>query len=86
MAKLTIVAELTAKGHKTIHTYVSETDNKTKDDANFYVECIKDALIKPFDMKGTSVHCDINFKTDNMWVRRLKYSNGVVVITNATLI
>lgn len=86
MAKLSIVAELTAKGHKSIHTYVSETDNKTKEDATLYVELIKDSLLKPFDMRGTSIHCDINFKTDTMWVRRLKYSNGVVVITNATLI
>ena len=86
MAKLSIVAELTAKGHKSIHTYVSETDNKTKEDATLYVELIKDSLLKPFDMRGTSIHCDINLKTDNMWVRRLKYSNGVGVITNATLI
>lgn len=86
MGKLTIVAELTAKGHKTVHTYVSGTDNKTKADATLYVERIKDGLLNPFDMKGASVHCDINFNTDNMWVRRLKYSNGVVLVTNATLI
>ena len=86
MAKLTIVAELTAQGHKTIHTYVSPTDNKTKSDAVLYVETIKDGLLQPFNMKGTSSHCDINLQTDNMWVRRIKYSNGVTILTNATLI
>ena len=85
MAKLSIVAELTAKGHKSIHTYVSDTDNKTKDDASLCVELIKDSLLKPFDMRGTSIHCDINLKTDNMWVRRIRYSNGVVLLTNAIL-
>lgn len=85
MAKLIIVAELTARGHKATHTYASETD-KTKDEANLYVESIKDHLLKPFAMNGTSVHCDINIQTDNMWVRRLRYSNGVTLLINATLI
>ncbi len=85
MAKLIIVAELTAKGHKATHTYASETD-KTKNEANFYIECIKDHLLEPFAMKGTSVHCDINIQTDNMWVHRLRYSNGVTLLINATLI
>ena len=85
MAKLTIIAELSAKGHKTVHTYTSETD-KTKQDAVQYVEAIKNNLLAPFNMKGSSAHCDINLQTDNMWVRRIKYSNGVVLITNATLI
>ena len=86
MAKLIIVAELTANGHKSTHTYVSSTTNKSKQDAVAYVDHIVNNLIKPFNMKGASVHCDINLQTDNMWVRRLRYSNGVVVITNATLV
>lgn len=86
MAKLYIVAELTAKGHKTIHTYTSDTNNKTKQDAVQYVEAIKKGLLAPFEMRGTSSHCDINLQTDNMWVRRINYSNGVTLLTNATLI
>lgn len=86
MARLTIVAELTAKGHKATHSYVSSADTKTKEDAVLYVENIKDHLLKPFDMRGAHLHCDINLQTDNMWVRRLRYSNGVELLTNATLI